>query len=67
MSKKVLTSTTFKLLVPSGKATPSPPVGPALGQRGVKSIDFWYVSVAFSQIGSPLIWNYRSGESMNLN
>ncbi|RUS20127.1 50S ribosomal protein L11 [Endogone sp. FLAS-F59071] len=30
----------LKILVPAGKATPSPPVGPALGQRGVKSIDF---------------------------
>ncbi|KAJ1554803.1 hypothetical protein HK405_004041 [Cladochytrium tenue] len=29
-----------RLLVPAGKASPSPPVGPALGQRGVKSIDF---------------------------
>lgn len=33
-------ATTFKLLVPAGKAAPAPPVGPALGQRGVKSIDF---------------------------
>ncbi|KAJ3337908.1 hypothetical protein HDU93_000353 [Gonapodya sp. JEL0774] len=31
---------TFKLLVPAAKAAPTPPVGPALGQRGVKSIDF---------------------------
>ncbi|KAJ2856979.1 mitochondrial 54S ribosomal protein YmL19 [Coemansia erecta] len=30
----------LKLMVPAGKATPSPPVGPALGQRGVKSMDF---------------------------
>ncbi|KXS09218.1 ribosomal protein L11 [Gonapodya prolifera JEL478] len=30
----------FKLLVPAAKAAPTPPVGPALGQRGVKSIDF---------------------------
>jgi len=29
-----------KLLVPAGKASPSPPVGPALGARGVKAIDF---------------------------
>lgn len=27
-------------MVPAGKATPSPPVGPALGARGVKSMDF---------------------------
>jgi ribosomal protein L11 len=29
-----------KILVPAGKATPSPPVGPALGARGVKAMDF---------------------------
>jgi large subunit ribosomal protein L11 len=29
-----------KLIVGAGKATPSPPVGPALGSKGVKSIDF---------------------------
>jgi large subunit ribosomal protein L11 len=29
-----------RLIVPAGKASPSPPVGPALGARGVKSMDF---------------------------
>ncbi|KAJ7068103.1 mitochondrial 54S ribosomal protein YmL19 [Mycena amicta] len=29
-----------RLLVPAGKAAPTPPVGPALGARGVKSMDF---------------------------
>lgn len=29
-----------RLLVKAGQATPSPPIGPALGQRGVKAIDF---------------------------
>ncbi|ORY86083.1 putative mitochondrial ribosomal protein L11 [Protomyces lactucae-debilis] len=29
-----------KLIVPAGGASPSPPIGPALGARGVKSIDF---------------------------
>ncbi len=29
-----------RLIVPAGKAAPTPPVGPALGQRGVKAIDF---------------------------
>ncbi|TPX60972.1 hypothetical protein PhCBS80983_g01499 [Powellomyces hirtus] len=30
----------LRLIVPAGKAAPTPPVGPALGQRGVKSMDF---------------------------
>ncbi|MCH7950302.1 MAG: 50S ribosomal protein L11 [Candidatus Dadabacteria bacterium] len=30
----------IKLLVDAGKATPSPPVGPALGQRGVNLMEF---------------------------
>lgn len=30
----------LKLTIPAGGATPSPPVGPALGQKGVKAIDF---------------------------
>ena len=30
----------FRLTVPAGKATPQPPVGSALGQRGLKLMDF---------------------------
>jgi len=30
----------LRIIVPAGQASPSPPVGPALGQRGVKSMDF---------------------------
>lgn len=33
-------TTIIKLIVPAGKATPTPPIGPALGARGLKSIDF---------------------------
>ncbi|KAI0017482.1 mitochondrial 54S ribosomal protein YmL19 [Xylariomycetidae sp. FL0641] len=29
-----------KMIVAAGKASPSPPVGPALGSKGVKSMDF---------------------------
>jgi len=29
-----------KLQIPAGKATPAPPVGPALGQHGVNIMDF---------------------------
>jgi large subunit ribosomal protein L11 len=38
MAKKILT--TIKLQVPAGKATPAPPVGPALGQHGLNIMDF---------------------------
>ena len=38
MAKKV--AGYIKLQVPAGKANPSPPVGPALGQRGLNIMDF---------------------------
>ena len=38
MAKKVTGS--IKLQIPAGKATPAPPVGPALGQAGVNIMDF---------------------------
>jgi large subunit ribosomal protein L11 len=38
MAKKV--TSYIKLQVPAGKANPSPPVGPALGQHGVNIMDF---------------------------
>lgn len=38
MAKKV--AGTLKLQVPAGKANPSPPVGPALGQRGINIMEF---------------------------
>ena len=38
MAKKVIGY--IKLQVPAGKATPSPPVGPALGQHGVNIMEF---------------------------
>ena len=38
MAKKVLGY--IKLQVPAGSATPSPPIGPALGQRGVNIMGF---------------------------
>ena len=30
----------IKLQIPAGKATPAPPVGPALGQKGVNIMAF---------------------------
>jgi large subunit ribosomal protein L11 len=38
MAKKVVGE--VKLQIPAGQATPSPPVGPALGQRGVNIMEF---------------------------
>ena len=38
MAKKVVTQ--IKLQIPAGKANPSPPVGPALGQHGVNIMEF---------------------------
>ena len=39
-----------KLIVGAGLASPSPPVGPALGSKGVKSIDFCKVSLGYALI-----------------
>ncbi|MYE43919.1 MAG: 50S ribosomal protein L11, partial [Acidobacteria bacterium] len=36
--KKVLA--VAKIQLPAGKATPAPPVGPALGQHGINIMDF---------------------------
>jgi large subunit ribosomal protein L11 len=38
MAKKV--KTIIKLQIPAGKATPAPPVGPALGQHGINIMAF---------------------------
>ena len=38
MAKKIVGL--IKLQVPAGKANPSPPIGPALGQRGVNIMEF---------------------------
>ncbi|MGC9315506.1 MAG: 50S ribosomal protein L11 [bacterium] len=38
MAKEV--KTVVKLQIPAGKATPAPPVGPALGQAGINIMDF---------------------------
>lgn len=42
MSKKgaATAAQLVKLLVPAGKASAQPPVGPALGAKGVKAMDF---------------------------
>ena len=38
MAKKIADK--FKMMIPAGTANPSPPVGPALGQRGVNIMEF---------------------------
>ena len=38
MAKKIVGL--IKLQVPAGKANPSPPIGPALGQRGLNIMEF---------------------------
>ncbi len=38
MAKKITEQ--FKLMIQAGQANPSPPVGPALGQRGINIMEF---------------------------
>ena len=47
MAKKI--SGYLKLQVPAGSATPSPPIGPALGQRGLNIMEFCKAFNAASQ------------------
>ena len=51
MAKKVDSS--FKLQIPAGQANPSPPVGPALGQRGVNIMEFCKAFNAATQQVQP--------------
>lgn len=52
MAKKVVA--VVKLQLPAGKATPAPPVGPALGQYNVNIMEFVkrYNEATASQVGS---------------
>ena len=55
MAKKV--AGYLKLQVPAGAATPSPPIGPALGQRGINIMEFCKAFNAQTQDqekGSPI-------------
>ena len=55
MAKKI--AGYLKLQVPAGSATPSPPIGPALGQRGINIMEFCKSFNAQSQDmekGSPI-------------
>jgi large subunit ribosomal protein L11 len=53
MAKKVVGS--IKLQIPAGAANPSPPVGPALGQRGVNIMEFCKAFNAQTQAQAGLI------------
>ena len=51
MAKKVLGY--IKLQIPAGQANPSPPVGPALGQRGLNIMEFCKAFNAATQQAEP--------------
>jgi large subunit ribosomal protein L11 len=51
MAKKVVGL--IKLQVPAGKANPSPPIGPALGQRGLNIMEFCKAFNAATQSMDP--------------
>ena len=53
MAKKVIAE--IKLQIPAGQANPSPPVGPALGQRGVNIMEFCKTFNAQTQAQAGLI------------
>lgn len=53
MAKKVIGE--IKLQIPAGSANPSPPVGPALGQRGVNIMEFCKAFNAQTQSQAGLI------------
>ena len=55
MAKKI--TGYIKLQVPAGKANPSPPIGPALGQRGVNIMEFckaFNAQTGSEEPGTPL-------------
>ncbi|KAA8904662.1 60S ribosomal protein L19 [Sphaerosporella brunnea] len=58
MAKKAIQKNQIvKLIVGAGQATPSPPVGPALGSKGVKSMDFckeFNARTAHIAVGTPI-------------
>lgn len=51
MAKKIIAY--IKLIIPAGKANPSPPVGPALGQKGLNIMEFCKAFNAATQNMGP--------------
>jgi large subunit ribosomal protein L11 len=69
VAKKVIGQ--LKLQVPAGKANPSPPVGPALGQRGINIMEVCQAFNARTQemeVGTPtpVIITYFSDKSFQM-
>ena len=69
MAKKVAGQ--LKLQVPAGKANPSPPVGPALGQRGINIMEFCKAFNARTQemeVGqpTPVVITYFTDKSFQM-
>lgn len=53
MAKKI--AALVKLQIPAGQANPAPPVGPALGQRGVNIMEFCKAFNAKTQGGNGIL------------
>ena len=70
MAKKIAGQ--MKLQVPAGKANPSPPVGPALGQRGLNIMEFCKAFNAKTQemepgAPCPTIITYYTDKSFSMD
>ncbi|MEL7480936.1 MAG: 50S ribosomal protein L11 [Pseudomonadota bacterium] len=66
MAKKLLGQ--LKLQIPAGQANPSPPVGPALGQRGINIMEFCKAFNAKTQgmeggVKVPVVIDYYQDKS----
>ena len=70
MAKKL--AGTMKLQVPAGQANPSPPVGPALGQRGINIMEFCKAVNAKTQdlepgAPCPTVFTYYQDKSFSMD
>ena len=70
MAKKLVGK--LKLQVPAGQANPSPPVGPALGQRGINIMEFckaFNAKTADMEPGAPCptVVEYFQDKSFSMN